>query len=350
MHRVLAVCLLVACCGPFGTAAVWLEGPPLKQPAPKAASPASEGFASPPESEIAAFVRPPASHEAWHVAGVEEGDEGGVTSQSATGAHAEAELGGWRGVRGAFKAVSGLPEMVVKLVEKGAQEELAEVQADIDAQGEQRAAAAGGTTGAAARRERRGRLEPKGGQHLDSSGGHGVQDREGSEGHAEPDHPPSPVAAYHFSKHEVAADRLRVELEPAEAAAAAEAAEAAEAAAAAAEEAAAAAAAAAAAEEEEEAVAAAITAAKEVAAAEEVERARLQGVTEKAAAVAAVTAAAERAEAEAAAAREVAAAAEAAEAEEATAAVKAEVAEAAEAMRLRAEAMRRRAEDGEQEP
>jgi hypothetical protein len=345
MHRVLAVCLLVACCGPFGTAAVWLEGPPLKQPAPKAASPASEGFASPPESEIAAFVRPPASHEAWHVAGVEEGDEGGVTSQSATGAHAEAELGGWRGVRGAFKAVSGLPEMVVKLVEKGAQEELAEVQADIDAQGEQRAAAAGGTTGAAARRERRGRLEPKGGQHLDSSGGHGVQDREGSEGHAEPDHPPSPVAAYHFSKHEVAADRLRVELEPAEAAAAAEAAEAA---AAAAEEAAAAAAAAA--EEEEEAVAAAITAAKEVAAAEEVERARLQGVTEKAAAVAAVTAAAERAEAEAAAAREVAAAAEAAEAEEATAAVKAEVAEAAEAMRLRAEAMRRRAEDGEQEP
>ena len=132
MHRLLAVCLLVACCGPFGTSAVWLEGPPLKQPVPKAASAASEGFASPPESDHAAFVRPSASHEPWQVVGGEEGDEGGVTSQSAAGAHAEAELGGWRGVRGAFKAVSGLPELVAKLVEKGAQEELAAAQAEID--------------------------------------------------------------------------------------------------------------------------------------------------------------------------------------------------------------------------
>ena len=210
MHRLLAVCLLVACCGPFGTSAVWLEGPPLKQPVPKAASAASEGFASPPESVHAAFVRPSASHEPHgQVVGGEESDEGGVTSQSAAGAHAEAELGGWRGVRGAFKAVSGLPELVAKLVEKGAQEELAAAQAEIEAKEEAKVAAAGRTR-AAAGRERRGRAEPKGGPHRDSSSRHGEQD-----------HPPSPVAAYHFSKDEVAADRLRAEAEPVAAALAA---------------------------------------------------------------------------------------------------------------------------------
>eukprot|EP00964_Phaeocystis_antarctica_P152734 scaffold120744_cov48-Phaeocystis_antarctica.AAC.2 len=134
MQRLPAVCLLVACCGPSGTVAdIWLEGPTLKQPGPKAASPASEGFASPPESDYAAFVRPPASHEASHMVG-DEGDYGGVTSQSAAGAHAEGEAGAWRGVRGVLKKVSGLPVMVAKLVEKGAQEERAEAEAEREAQ------------------------------------------------------------------------------------------------------------------------------------------------------------------------------------------------------------------------
>ena len=200
--RLDAVRLLVAFCVTPCATDIWLEGPPLKQPGPRAAAPAPKGPASPPESDHAAFVRPPAPHEAWDVAEGEADDEGGVTSLSAAAAHAGSEPGGWRG---AIKAVSGRNlGKVAKLVEKGAQEELSEVRSEHDEQ-----------------------------EHP---------------GHDEPEHPPSPVGAYHFSKDALAADRARIETEEPAAPALAAAAEAAEAAAAAEEEAAAEAAAAAAAE------------------------------------------------------------------------------------------------------
>ena len=106
------MCLLVACSGPSRTVAVWLEGPPLKQGIPKASSPASESS----EMPAAPPPRLPASHVASHSVGDADEEEGGVTSQIVG---AQAEPGGWRGV---LKVVNGLPEKIVKLVEKGAHE------------------------------------------------------------------------------------------------------------------------------------------------------------------------------------------------------------------------------------
>ena len=245
--RLDAVRLLVAFCVTPCATDIWLEGPPLKQPGPRAAAPAPKGPASPPESDHAAFVRPPAPHEAWDVAEGEADDEGGVTSLSAAAAHAGSEPGGWRG---AIKAVSSRNlGKVAKLVEKGAQEELSEVRSEHDEQ-----------------------------EHP---------------GHDEPEHPPSPVGAYHFSKDALAADRARIETEEPAAPALAAAAEAAEAAAAAEEEAAAEAAAAAAAE-------AAEAAAEEVRAAKEREAAEAAAAAEEEEVRAAAEASAEEARVEAA--------------------------------------------------
>ena len=166
--RLDAVRLLVAFCVTPCATDIWLEGPPLKQPGPRAAAPAPKGPASPPESDHAAFVRPPAPHEAWDVAGREADDEGGVTSLSAAAAHAGAEPGGWRG---AIKAVSGRNlGKVAKLVEKGVQEELAEAQAEVDDK-----LTAPGRTRAAAQRGRRGRVDPNGAQRRDGRTAHGEQ-------------------------------------------------------------------------------------------------------------------------------------------------------------------------------